>query len=71
MTQTSAVPQDTIAAIATAAIPEQGSVGIVRMSGPEALAIAQQLFQPAGQHSWESHRVLYGTLTDGGGNGIG
>ncbi len=35
------VTSGTIAAIATAVVPQQGSVGIVRVSGPEALAIAQ------------------------------
>jgi tRNA modification GTPase len=50
----------TIAAIATAIVPEQGSVGIVRVSGPEAVAIAQKLFRAPGQQPWESHRILYG-----------
>ncbi|MBM0742428.1 tRNA uridine-5-carboxymethylaminomethyl(34) synthesis GTPase MnmE [Phormidium sp. CLA17] len=51
---------DTIAAIATAIVPEQGSVGIVRLSGDRALAIAQTLFHAPGQQSWSSHRILYG-----------
>ncbi len=50
----------TIVAIATAIVPAQGSVGIVRVSGPNAVAIAQQLFQAPGQQRWESHRILYG-----------
>jgi len=50
----------TIAAIATAIVPEQGSVGIVRVSGPEAVAIARTLFQAPGRQVWESHRILYG-----------
>ncbi|MBD2020379.1 tRNA uridine-5-carboxymethylaminomethyl(34) synthesis GTPase MnmE [Leptolyngbya sp. FACHB-36] len=50
----------TIAAIATAIVPEQGSVGIVRVSGPEALAIARRLFHAPGQQAWDSHRILYG-----------
>jgi tRNA modification GTPase len=53
---------DTIAAIATAIVPEQGSVGIVRVSGPEAVAIARKLFYAPGQQPWESHRILYGTI---------
>lgn len=52
--------RDTIAAIATAIVPEQGSVGIVRMSGAEAVAIARKLFHAPGQQAWESHRILYG-----------
>lgn len=50
----------TIVAIATAIVPQQGSVGIVRMSGIDAIAIAQKLFHAPGQQAWESHRILYG-----------
>ncbi|MEM9449478.1 MAG: tRNA uridine-5-carboxymethylaminomethyl(34) synthesis GTPase MnmE [Cyanobacteria bacterium P01_E01_bin.6] len=53
---------DTIAAIATAAVPQQGSVGIVRVSGNQAVAIARQLFQAPGHQIWESHRILYGHI---------
>ena len=56
--KTTIVQGETIAAIATAIVPQQGSVGIVRLSGATAVAIAQQLFQTTGQ--WESHRILYG-----------
>ncbi|VXD25688.1 tRNA uridine-5-carboxymethylaminomethyl(34) synthesis GTPase MnmE [Planktothrix paucivesiculata] len=52
----------TIVAIATAIVPQQGSVGIVRMSGGEAQSIAQQLFYPPGRQTWESHRILYGYI---------
>ncbi|MGC1527257.1 MAG: tRNA uridine-5-carboxymethylaminomethyl(34) synthesis GTPase MnmE [Phormidesmis sp.] len=51
---------ETIAAIATAIVPQQGSVGIVRLSGVNAIAIAQQLFHAPGNQLWESHRILYG-----------
>jgi len=51
---------DTIAAIATAIVPQQGSVGIVRLSGAVAVAIARHLFQAPGKQVWESHRILYG-----------
>jgi tRNA modification GTPase len=54
----------TIVAIATAIVPEHGSVGIVKMSGTTAVAIAHQLFQTAGQQVWESHRILYGHICD-------
>lgn len=50
----------TIAAIATAIVPAQGSVGIVRLSGAAAVAIARALFHAPGQQIWESHRILYG-----------
>lgn len=53
---------DTIAAIATAIVPEQGSVGIVRLSGSESVAIAKNLFHAPGQQAWESHRILYGFI---------
>jgi tRNA modification GTPase len=59
-----AATSDTIAAIATAVAPGQGSVAIVRLSGPRAETIGRQLFQPAGQQPWESHRVLYGHVID-------
>ncbi len=52
----------TIAAIATAIVPQQGSVGIVRVSGPEAMAIAHYLFHAPGRQAWESHRILYGHI---------
>ena len=54
------VQGETIAAIATAVVPQQGSVGIVRLSGAEALAIARTLFRAPGHQVWESHRILYG-----------
>jgi tRNA modification GTPase len=54
----------TIAAIATAIVPQQGSIGIVRLSGPEVVSIAQRLFHAPGQQVWESHRVLYGYVKD-------
>ncbi|MGA1475360.1 MAG: tRNA uridine-5-carboxymethylaminomethyl(34) synthesis GTPase MnmE [Prochlorothrix sp.] len=54
----------TIAAIATAIVPQQGSVGIVRLSGPEAFPIARILFQVPGTQPWDSHRILYGFIQD-------
>lgn len=55
---------DTIAAIATAVVPQQGSVGIVRLSGSESVAIAKTLFEAPGHQRWESHRILYGYIHD-------
>jgi tRNA modification GTPase len=52
----------TIAAIATAIVPQQGSVGIVRVSGSAALKIAETLFRAPGRQIWESHRILYGHI---------
>jgi tRNA modification GTPase len=64
LVQSSQIQGHTIAAIATAIVPEQGSVGIVRLSGSEAYAIARQIFQAPGQQPWESHRILYGYIAD-------
>ncbi len=55
---------ETIAAISTAIVPAQGSVGIVRLSGAEAVAVARRLFQAPGEQMWESHCVLYGYVVD-------
>ncbi|HEY9889859.1 MAG TPA: tRNA uridine-5-carboxymethylaminomethyl(34) synthesis GTPase MnmE [Candidatus Obscuribacterales bacterium] len=55
---------ETIAAIATAIVPQQGSVGIVRLSGATAVAIARALFHAPGSQPWESHRILYGYVRD-------
>lgn len=51
---------DTIAAIATPVVPQQGSVGIVRLSGETALSIAKTIFYAPGKQHWDSHRILYG-----------
>ncbi|KAM3114579.1 tRNA uridine-5-carboxymethylaminomethyl(34) synthesis GTPase MnmE [Phormidesmis sp. 146-33] len=56
--------RETIVAIATAIIPEQGSVGIVRMSGEKSVTIAKILFHSPGSQTWESHRILYGYVRD-------
>ncbi len=52
----------TIAAIATAVVPQQGSVGIVRVSGDQAMAIAHTLFYAPGRQVWSSHRIIYGYI---------
>ncbi|MGL5058889.1 MAG: tRNA uridine-5-carboxymethylaminomethyl(34) synthesis GTPase MnmE [Microcoleus sp.] len=54
--------EGTIAAIATAIVPQQGSVGIVRVSGSAALKIAKTLFRAPGKQIWESHRIIYGHI---------
>ena len=56
---------DTIVSISTAA--GLGAIGIVRLSGREAVAIAERLFMPARGYSVkpeESHRMLYGMVVD-------
>ncbi|NES03672.1 MAG: tRNA uridine-5-carboxymethylaminomethyl(34) synthesis GTPase MnmE [Okeania sp. SIO2F4] len=59
---TEMTPGNTIAAIATAIVPQQGSVGIVRMSGSESMTIAKILFHASGKQVWETHRILYGYI---------
>lgn len=54
---------DTIAAIATA--PGIGGIGIIRISGPQALPVIQQLFCPHRSHKiFQSHKLYYGTIID-------
>lgn len=58
--------EDTIAAIATA--PGLGGIGIVRISGPESVNILKKIFFPVNRNKseeWESHRMMYGRITDG------
>ncbi|MDJ0725159.1 MAG: tRNA uridine-5-carboxymethylaminomethyl(34) synthesis GTPase MnmE [Prochloraceae cyanobacterium] len=56
--------RETIAAIATAIVPEQGSIGVVRLSGENALNIAKILFCAPGKQEWATHRILYGYIKD-------
>lgn len=56
---------DTIAAIATA--PGEAGIGVVRLSGPDSLAVARRLFEPsAAECAFESHRLYHGYIVDGG-----
>ena len=54
--------QDTICAIATA---PGGAIGIIRISGPEAIAIAEKVFTPAGHNAPSLSRLEAGTVTYG------
>lgn len=56
------IQQETIVAIASAVVPNQGSIGIVRLSGVTALDITQKIFIPQGKPSWQSHQILYGYI---------
>ena len=56
---------DTISAIATA--QGEGGIGIIRLSGGEALTVADKMFRPASGKSildYPSHRAVYGTVVD-------
>lgn len=52
----------TIAGIATAVVPQQGSINIVRVSGEKALSIAEKLFYAPGKQARLTHRILYGYI---------
>lgn len=52
---------DTIASIVT---PTGGGVGIVRVSGSKALAIAERVFQSKHAPPFESHRIYFGVIRD-------
>lgn len=56
-------PTDTIAALSTP--PGQAGIGIIRISGPLALVIAQRIFRPRHPIStWLSHRLYLGSILD-------
>ena len=54
--------QDTIAAISTAT--GVGAISIIRVSGPEALAIANSLFQGKNLFEVSSHTIHYGYIVE-------
>jgi tRNA modification GTPase len=57
--------EETIAAIATP--PGPGGIGIIRISGPLALSIAQKIFRPRYKPStpaFDSHHMYYGFIHD-------
>ena len=60
---------DTIAAIATPL--GEGGLALIRLSGPQALAVADKVFAPIGQSSRKpsealSHTIHYGRIERGG-----
>ena len=57
---------DTITAIATA--PGQGGIGIIRISGPDSLKIADKIFSPFHKKSildYPLRTLIYGNIVDG------
>src|SRR5262245_33177877 len=61
--------EDTIAAISTPL--GEGGLAVVRLSGPAALQIAEQVFQPAGKDSLPpskalTHTIHYGRISRSG-----
>ena len=61
-------PSDTIAAVATP--PGEGAIGIVRLSGGQALAIATRSFRRQKPGAWQSHRAYLGHVVDESGERI-
>ncbi len=64
-------PEDTIAAISTPS--GHGGIGIVRLSGGDALHIADKIFVPANKKvlkNISSHRMIYGYIVDPGSNEV-
>ncbi len=62
---------DTISAIATA--QGEGGIGIVRISGEKALAVADKMFLPASGRrilDYPSHRAVYGRIIDEAGRTV-
>ena len=56
--------EDTIAAIATAVSPGQGSIAVIRISGSAAIKITKNIVHIPGKHDWGTHQVLYGYVTE-------
>ncbi|GAB4215363.1 MAG: tRNA uridine-5-carboxymethylaminomethyl(34) synthesis GTPase MnmE [Roseiflexaceae bacterium] len=56
---------DTIAAIATP--PGAGGIGVIRLSGPEALPIARRMFAPARRGAWKPFLMRFGRVVAPGG----
>ncbi len=61
------IPEDTIAAIATP--PGEGGVAIIRISGKEALNVAEKVFS-GNVHSYKSHTAHYGQIKDAQGHHV-
>ncbi len=65
------IEQDTISAVSTAL--GQGAVGIVRLSGPQALAVAEKLFRTPGGKTLQNfppRRLTYGHIEDTDGTAV-
>ncbi len=65
-------PSDTIAAVATPA--GQGGVGIVRISGPDALSVVEKLFRPAARKAkkgaFKERHFYYGRIVEENGSPV-
>ena len=62
---------DTIAAISTP--PGPGAIGVIRLSGPQAVGLAERYFKPLGHkglRDYPARKLIYGELLDSGGETI-
>ncbi|WP_028297038.1 tRNA uridine-5-carboxymethylaminomethyl(34) synthesis GTPase MnmE [Olivibacter sitiensis] len=57
------IENDTIVALATP--PGSGAIGVIRLSGPEAIAICNQVFKGKDLAQQPSHTIHFGTIRDG------
>jgi len=61
--------QDTIAATATPF--GMSGIGIIRISGPEALVVARRIFKPSGgKCAWKSHHLYHGDIVSADGHTV-
>lgn len=60
--------QETIVALSTP--PGQGAIGVIRLSGPEALDIAEAIFKGKKLSAQPSHTLHFGRITDAAGEVI-
>ena len=56
--------EDTIAAIATAVSPGQGSIAVIRISGSSAIETSKNIVHIPGIQQWSTHKILYGHVTE-------
>lgn len=54
---------DTIVALATPS--GSGAIGVIRLSGPQAISITQQVFKGKDLSQQASHTIHFGTIRDG------
>ncbi len=62
-THNSQLPEETIVALATPA--GTGAIGVIRLSGPEAIVIANSVFKGKDLTKQESHTIHFGQIMDG------
>ena len=55
--------EETIVALATPS--GSGAIGVIRLSGPDAISIAQSVFKGKDLTKQESHTIHFGSVTDG------